>query len=101
MTHEDFMHMSDEFLADVFDRLRTKGKLYAPGTDRLSQFKDMSGFTHLSPYMNIYVLVSKHFEALGNIDVSATSELIDELTGDIICYMLLTRALFSDLRSAS
>lgn len=101
MTHSDFMMRSDTFVDDLLDRLRTKGELYAPTEDRLSQFKDMSGFTHLPAHTNLYVLVSKHFEALGNLHPSASPELIDELTGDVICYMLLLRALFSDMRSGS
>lgn len=77
-----------------------KAKEYAPGVDRVSNFKQAAAFQSVSPEQALFGMVAKHMVALGDFcrEVTAGSkprsyEQWDEKIGDIINYMILLDAL--------
>ena len=99
MTNDKFIKMVKEVFEQKLRLLERKGKIYGSDDDRLRQFRLMSAITGMEEQQTAIILASKHFTALCGI-ISKREyvdfELIDEITGDIINYMLLIRAIYQE-----
>jgi hypothetical protein len=81
--------------------LTIKNLEYAPGDDRLQNFKDGALFLGISPVMYAFVLMTKHLVALKDHVVKGdtntiTQTYVDEKIGDIINYLILIEALLTE-----
>lgn len=79
--------------------LKKRAETYAPGEDRLSNFKKAAVLQNVIPENALYGMVTKHIVALGDTIYKlecgelVEDDLFEELVTDIINYMLLLRAL--------
>lgn len=96
MNNDDFDKLVSRVFSSKTQLLKDKGQLYGD-EDRLSQFKLMSNLSGLTPEQCAFILASKHFTALKNLLFRYNEKLsaftLDEITGDLINYMLLIQAL--------
>lgn len=98
MTNEAFNSIVRQTFQDKSELLTAKSRLYGSDSDRLIQFKLMANLSGLSPELCAFILASKHFTALKNALTKPGTKLfvIDEITGDLINYMILIKALFME-----
>jgi len=78
------------------DTLLRKRTEYAPEEDPLSNFKEGSSVSGLTPEQVLFMYCTKHLVSIRDIifeKVPASKDLIREKTGDIINYMILLNAI--------
>lgn len=82
--------------------LNHRAALYAPGEDRLENFKKAAALQDVEPETALFGMLSKHLVALSEVvtqfenDVPIADDVWTELITDIINYMLLLRGLLTD-----
>lgn len=103
MKASDFENMVNKFCEEMKSNLLRKGSEYAPGVDRLSNFKSASIFRDTIPEVMLWNFVTKHIIALNDFINSLedgqkiSDEQWLEKTMDICCYVgPLLRALLTD-----
>jgi hypothetical protein len=99
MTTTDFEQCGNELFVLIDERGITKGKEYAPGADRLQNFKDIAALTGLDPLQVCYVLRAKHEISIRDIimgEQEVTEEVWEEKLGDMLVYSFCLNALMRE-----
>lgn len=97
----------DDLVGHTFYNIRSllnvKGGEYAPGVDRLANFKDNAKALELNPKQVWAVYAGKHWDAIKNFIVDESqgrirmrSEAIEGRIDDLIVYLLLLKGLLVD-----
>lgn len=104
MDNQEFNEILDQQLLQTKNTLTNKADEYARGKDRLSNFKKISAMMGVTNPHALLGLVMKHIVALVDFVNDLDAEILqpqdrwDEKIGDIIAYMILLKALVSELR---
>ena len=104
MDHETFMMEVEKQFLKCKRTLTSKGDLYAPGHDRLEQFKILAKLQNDTPIATLSGLVSKHFSTLVYMMENSVSKdsfkkkQWDETITDIMNYCLLLQGLLTEER---
>jgi len=94
----ELMRVREKTCRSVLD---AKGKIYASGDDRLSNFKSTGRMNDESPQEALWGMVSKHIIATKDMAKSGelpTEKWITEYLGDIHNYMYLLEAIWEEQR---
>lgn len=100
-----FNGVVDERIQYIKDSLQTKGSEYAPGNDRLENFKTAGALLGQTPEMYLINLVTKHYVALTDFVRQLEGGRLkdypfwEEKIGDVINYMILLDALIIERRN--
>lgn len=104
MTFEDFDKLLDRRMKATVEVLASKAVEYAPGADRLHNFKRAAAITGESPAEVCVGFMAKHLVSVLDIVDSKEARLgrvpqerIDEKFGDAINYLILLEALLNDV----
>jgi len=108
MNPPDFARLMESTFSTIHALSAVKGGEYAPGDDRLSNFKEASRRLGGIPEQVLLVYLDKHYASLCNFvkDLAAhkdrpRSEAIDGRVDDMIVYLLLFKALLSERRETA
>lgn len=97
MTNGEFKAVIEETYTACNKLIKEKGEDYTKGSlDILSYFKEASIESGIPPKKVLYVLMRKHWAAIGNYiktDGKSQSEPIDGRIQDLINYLIFLRAL--------
>lgn len=106
MEIKEFNSMLENRLTSTRDVLIRKKKEYAPGADRLEQFKNAGTYLQTSPEFACLAFATKHLTSLRDLvlglstiveeDKAKAIELVDEKIGDTIAYMVLLEGLLKE-----
>lgn len=99
MRVEDFTVLLNKRIAKTKKTLLLKAEEYAPGIDRLENFKTGANLLGTSAETYALSLVTKHIVALKDVvtrEELLTKEFMDEKIGDIIVYMILLEAIATE-----
>ena len=98
-----FVALVHSTFATILRLQEVKGGEYAPGADRLANFKEAAKRTGMTPEQVLLVYLDKHYASISNYIkdkasgvVRPLSEPIDGRLDDIITYCLLAKALFGE-----
>jgi hypothetical protein len=96
-----FERLFDRRCTLCYTVLTEKNLEYAPGDDRLQNFKEGALFLESSPVLYAFGLMTKHLVALKDRVVKGdtntiTQTYVDEKIGDIINYLILIEALLTE-----
>ena len=99
MTHEDFETFQEEVGAHMRELMSSKNHEYAPGDDKLANFKKTARMTGKTPEECLWMFCSKHLISVQDIvndQADYTPELLREKCGDIRAYTVLLEALMME-----
>lgn len=105
MTSKELEDLVDARIGRIDDTLTAKGSEYAPGEDKLANFKKAGAMLGTSPEWALAGMLSKHlasiFDIIKAVDAGGTVEkhVVDEKITDSICYHILLEALLAERRS--
>ena len=95
MTHEDFSILMDDITDHLRQTMASKNAEYAPGDDKLANFKKSSRMTGKSVQECLWMFCVKHLVSVQDIvqgESNYTPELLREKCGDIRAYTCLLEA---------
>ena len=96
MNHRDFSNLWEETVIKSKNTLVVKGAEYAPGTDRLHNFKQAASLMGITPRQALGGMMVKHivsvFDLINNEELEQMP-VWDEKIGDSINYLILLKAL--------
>lgn len=104
MTSAELDKMIDQIFLDIRKTLTKKGAEYSPYLDRLKNLKDTGTFLEVPPERALLGFVAKHIIALKDFIIELTlgffrsEDQWDEKIDDIICYLILLKALLKERR---
>jgi len=99
MRHEDFGKLVEEILQATKDVMISKNAEYAPGDDKLANFKRGAQALGCSPEWYLLALMEKHLTSIRDIvkgDAGYTPQLLREKCGDARNYTILLEALMQE-----
>lgn len=97
MIQEDFESIIKARHEQCLITLESKGKIYAPRDDRLSNFKDVGAMNQVTPQEALWGMVSKHIIATKDMVQSRetpSDKWIAEYLGDRHNYLYLLEAIW-------
>jgi hypothetical protein len=101
MNHKDFTKFLKELQENQTQVLLGKNAEYAPGDDKLENFKTGASVTGRSASEVLWMYALKHFVSIQDIvlkDSKYTPELMREKCGDLRNYLVLLEALMAEDR---
>lgn len=100
MTNERFEELLEERVAKMRAMLASKGREYAPGEDRLENFKVSAAFLRTAPAEACLGFLAKHLASVVSLVRSGSTDAAawDEKLGDAVNYLVLLEALVEDAR---
>jgi hypothetical protein len=104
MNHEDFNNLLTELQAKQRQVLLSKNAEYAPGQDKLENFKKGARMLGVTPQECLWGYAMKHLVAVQDIvcgDVLYSPELLREKAGDLSCYLILLEAIMLEANDAT
>jgi len=99
MNHEHFSAYLDEAVEHMKTLMGSKNGEYAPGGDKLSNFKKASRMTGKSPEECLWMFASKHIisiQDIVNAEGAYTPDALREKCGDLRAYTVLLEALMQE-----
>lgn len=108
MNNERFAKLVDETVEKMRHLMVTKGSEYAPGHDRLSNFKTGAALTGTTPMQTCLIYLSKHYDSVATFvrdDASGQhrvrSESIEGRLDDLMNYCILMKGLVTEQNEPS
>ena len=101
MNKNQFRLLLDATYKNLVNLTNSKGEEYSHDTDQLANFKRQAAELGVSPLMVLAVYLNKHLDAVKSFIKNGRefSEPIEGRIDDAILYLILLKALISDLRS--
>ena len=103
MTPETFTQVLDSRINKIMDVLDAKAKEYAPGTDRLHNFKRAAAINSSTPINQAWNFATKHLVSILDMKEDPTKYSLaqwDEKMGDMINYLILMEACVHEAHAA-
>lgn len=101
MDNKEFKRLLESTYCTLESLTDSKGKEYSHDADQLANFKRQAAELGVSPLMVLAVYLNKHLDAVKSFIKNGKefSEPIEGRIDDAILYLILLKALISDLRS--
>lgn len=99
MRHDDFQKLVLDFQEYQRNTMLKKNHEYAPGDDKLANFKKAAKMTGKTPEECLWMFCAKHLVSVQDIvngEAGYTPEILREKAGDISCYLILLEALMME-----
>lgn len=94
MNQEDFEATVADFLDQVVERIKTKGKEYSPGQDRYGQLLKQAQLNNTTVDNIIIILASKHITKMFDTEHVMKYSEFNERAIDLIAYLCLWNGLY-------
>ena len=104
MTHDEFSQLLGEIVNDMERTMASKNHEYAPGKDKLANFKKSARSLGVTPQQCLWYFCQKHLTSVQDIvngETAYSNELLREKCGDIRNYTVLLEALMLEEHSES